>query len=88
LLDTISQNPNVKEITVLAHSMGCELALEALRERATRLGKVGDKIKNVLLLRPTYPSMRFKPICNKWAINRPGLLCSFRRTTQLLSYPE
>jgi esterase/lipase superfamily enzyme len=52
LLDTISQNPNVKEITVLAHSMGCGLTLEALRARAIRSGSVGDKIKNVLLVAP------------------------------------
>jgi esterase/lipase superfamily enzyme len=52
LLDTISQNPNVKEITVLAHSMGCQPTLEALRARAIRSGNVGGKIKNVLLVAP------------------------------------
>ena len=52
LLDTISQNPNVKEITVLAHSMGCALTLDALRARAIRSGSAGDKIKNVLLVAP------------------------------------
>jgi esterase/lipase superfamily enzyme len=52
LLDTLSLNPNVAEITVLAHSMGCAVTLEALRLKAMQSGKVGDKIKNVLLVAP------------------------------------
>jgi esterase/lipase superfamily enzyme len=52
LLDTLSLNPNVAEITVLAHSMGCEVTLEALRSKAMHSGRVGDKIKNVLLVAP------------------------------------
>ena len=50
LLDTLSANPNVNEITVLAHSMGCVVALEALRAIHSR--KFGDKVKNVLLVAP------------------------------------
>jgi esterase/lipase superfamily enzyme len=71
LLDTISQNPNVKEITVLAHSMGCELALEALRERATRLGRVGDKIKNVLLVAPDVSVDAFQTDIQQMGNRRP-----------------
>jgi esterase/lipase superfamily enzyme len=52
LLDTLSLNPNVAEINVLAHSMGCAVTLEALRSKAMHSGKVGDKIKNVLLVAP------------------------------------
>ena len=52
LLDTIAANPNVKEVSVVCHSMGCFLTLEALWSKATRLGKVGDKVKNVLLVAP------------------------------------
>ena len=52
LLYTLSANPNVAEITVLAHSMGCAVTLEALRSKAMRSGRVGDKIKNVLLVAP------------------------------------
>jgi len=50
-LYALSANPNVAEITVLAHSMGCGVTLEALRSKAMRSG-VGDKIKNVLLVAP------------------------------------
>ena len=52
MLETIAANPNVKEINVLAHSMGNWVALEALRRMAARTGKIGAKIKNVMLVAP------------------------------------
>jgi len=53
LLDTLASNPNVKEINVLAHSMGNLVALEALRGKAIGGGgKIGHKIKNVFLVAP------------------------------------
>ncbi len=52
LLDSVAANPNVKEITVLAHSMGNWLTLEALRAKSIRMGRISDKIKNVLLVAP------------------------------------
>jgi esterase/lipase superfamily enzyme len=52
LLETLAANSNVKEINVLAHSMGNWVTLEALRRMATRTGKIGAKIKNVLLVAP------------------------------------
>jgi esterase/lipase superfamily enzyme len=42
----------VKEVTILCHSMGCFLTLEALRSKAVRDGKVGGKVKNVLFVAP------------------------------------
>ena len=71
LLDTISRNPNVKEITVLAHSMGCALTLEALRARATRAGGVGDKIKNVLLVAPDVSADEFPTDIQQMGNKRP-----------------
>jgi esterase/lipase superfamily enzyme len=71
LLDTISQNPNVKEITVLAHSMGCQLTLEALRARAIRSGSVGGKIKNVLLVAPDVAVDVFPTEIQQMGIKRP-----------------
>lgn len=52
LFDLVGANANVREVTVLCHSMGCFLTLEALRSKAVRDGKVGDKVKNVLLVAP------------------------------------
>jgi esterase/lipase superfamily enzyme len=52
LFDLVGANANVKEVTILCHSMGCFLTLEALRSKAVRDGRVGDKVKNVLLVAP------------------------------------
>ena len=52
LLDTIAANPNVKEVSVLCHSMGCSLTFDALSARAMSAGRIGAKIKNVLLVAP------------------------------------
>jgi esterase/lipase superfamily enzyme len=73
LLDTISQNPNVNEITVLAHSMGCQLTLEALRARAIRSGSVGGKIKNVLLVAPDVSVDAFPTEIQQMGNKRPRI---------------
>lgn len=52
LIDTVALSPSVKEITLLCHSMGCLVTLDALRSRSERTGKTGNKIKNVLLVAP------------------------------------
>lgn len=51
-LKTLAQDPNVKDITVLAHSMGTWLAMESLRQMAIRDGRVDPKINNVILASP------------------------------------
>ncbi len=45
-------DPQVDEVSILAHSMGNWLALESLRQMAIREGGVSPKIKNVLLAAP------------------------------------
>jgi esterase/lipase superfamily enzyme len=52
LLDMIAANPRIREVTLLCHSMGCLLSLNALRSKATRTGRIGGKIKNVVLVAP------------------------------------
>ncbi len=51
-LRALAKNPDVGEITVLAHSMGNWVTLEALRQMAIRDGKVAGKIRNVMLAAP------------------------------------
>jgi esterase/lipase superfamily enzyme len=51
-LRALAKNPEVGEITVLAHSMGNWVTLEALRQMAIRDGKVAEKIRNVMLAAP------------------------------------
>jgi esterase/lipase superfamily enzyme len=52
VLSAIAKDPSVGEITVLAHSMGNVVTLEALRQMAIRDGRVAPKIRNVLLAAP------------------------------------
>ncbi len=54
LLDTLAANRDVKEVNILAHSMGNWVTLEALRSRAIGGGKagIGHKVKNVFLVAP------------------------------------
>jgi esterase/lipase superfamily enzyme len=52
LLDAAAKSTDVADITILAHSMGTWLTMEALREMALRNGKVSPKIHNVVLASP------------------------------------
>lgn len=51
-LRTLANDPDVKDITVMAHSMGTWLAMESLRQMAIRDGRVAPKIENVILASP------------------------------------
>ena len=52
LLATIKGNVNVKEVTILCHSMGCLPTLEALHSKALHAGRIGNKVKNVMCVTP------------------------------------
>ena len=56
-LQTLAKDKDVKEITVMAHSMGTWLAMKSLRQMAIRDGRVQPKIKNVILAHPISMSM-------------------------------
>jgi esterase/lipase superfamily enzyme len=71
LLDTIAANGNVKEVTILCHSMGCFLTLEALHSKAVRAGKIGDKVKNVLLVAPDVDVNLFRTQMRQMGSARP-----------------
>ncbi|MQY45020.1 alpha/beta fold hydrolase [Rhizobiales bacterium RZME27] len=51
-LRVLADDKDVREITVLAHSMGTWLAMEALRQMGIRNGHVTSKVKNVILASP------------------------------------
>ncbi|KQV15639.1 esterase [Rhizobium sp. Root1203] len=51
-LRTLAEDPSVKDITILAHSMGTWLAMESLRQMGIRDGHVNSKIHNVILASP------------------------------------
>ncbi|MFS8115226.1 alpha/beta hydrolase [Rhizobium jaguaris] len=52
VLRVLAQDPEVKDITILAHSMGTWLAMESLRQMGIRDGHVDPKIHNVILASP------------------------------------
>ncbi len=52
LLQVLAKSPNVGEVSILAHSMGNWLVLEALRQMGIRNGRVSPKIKSVMLAAP------------------------------------
>ena len=52
VLQTLSLDPEVGEISILAHSMGNWLTLESLRQMAIRSGRINAKIRNVILAAP------------------------------------
>lgn len=57
MLASIAADPEVGEITVMAHSMGSWLTVEALRQMAIRDGRVAPKIENVILASPDRKSV-------------------------------
>jgi esterase/lipase superfamily enzyme len=52
VLQSLARDPQVGEISILAHSMGNWLTMEALRQMAIRDGHVAPKIKNLMLAAP------------------------------------
>lgn len=52
LLQALQRDPNVGEISILAHSMGNWVTLEALRQMAIRDRGLAPKIRNVMLAAP------------------------------------
>ena len=71
VLDGIAANANVKEVTIVCHSMGCFLTLEALHAKALRTGKIGDKVKNVLFVAPDVNINLFRTQMREMGSARP-----------------
>ncbi|WP_244506354.1 alpha/beta hydrolase [Pararhizobium polonicum] len=51
-LKALVEDKNIKDITILAHSMGTWLAMESIRQMAIRDGSLPKKIENVILASP------------------------------------
>lgn len=52
LFQYLARDSEIREVSILAHSMGNWLALEALRQMAIRNGRLPDKFKNIMLAAP------------------------------------
>lgn len=72
LLTFMAKDPNVGEISILAHSMGNVVTLEALRQMAIRNGRILPKIKNVMLAAPDVDSDVFRTIFQELGEPRPA----------------
>lgn len=52
VIRTAAAHPKVKDITIMAHSMGTWLTMESLRQMAIRDGRIIAKVKDVILASP------------------------------------
>lgn len=71
VLKAAADHPQVGEVTVLAHSMGTWLTVEALRQMAIRNGGVPKKIENVILAAPDLDVDVFRQQLADMGPNRP-----------------
>lgn len=69
VLAALDRNPGVREISLLAHSMGNWVTLEALRQMAIRRGAIAGKIRSVMLAAPDVDVDVFRTQINQI---RPG----------------
>jgi esterase/lipase superfamily enzyme len=77
LLDTLASHQSIKEINVVAHSMGNWVTLEALRGRSIRGPRIArggaDKIKNALLVAPDVDLDVFQMQIRRMGAYRPRI---------------
>lgn len=52
IFDMLAAEPAVRDVSIVAHSMGNWVTLEALRQSAIRRGRINAKISNVILAAP------------------------------------
>nr|WP_275787689.1 alpha/beta hydrolase [Rhizobium gei] len=71
-LNGLVQDGHVKDITILAHSMGTWLAMESIRQMAIRQGRLPSKIKNVILASPDIDVDVFARQWSELGDNRPN----------------
>jgi len=73
LLREAAGNPRVKDVVVLAHSMGAWLATESLRQIALEDGRVPAKISNVVLASPDLDVDVFRRQVREMGSDRPRI---------------
>jgi len=88
LLDTLASNRDVKEVNILAHSMGNWVTLEALRGKAIGGGKIGSKIKNVFLVAPDVDVDVFRTQIRRMGNARPRFALFVAQDDKALSLSQ
>jgi esterase/lipase superfamily enzyme len=84
LLEIAAASPSVGEVTILAHSMGSWLAVEALRQIALSTGRVPGKIRNVVLASPDLDTGVFRRQLEDIGPKRPTITLFVARTDRAL----
>jgi esterase/lipase superfamily enzyme len=74
LIELLAANPNVKDINIVAHSMGNWVTLEALRDMSLRTGKIGAKVRIVALVAPDVDVDVFRTEMQGMGKSRPKFL--------------
>lgn len=85
LLTRAAENPNVSDITVMAHSMGNWTMIEALRQMSIRRGRVLPKIKNVIMASPDLDVQVFRSQLLQIAEPRPRITIFLSQDDQALA---
>jgi esterase/lipase superfamily enzyme len=85
LIERAVDKPEVKDITVLAHSMGTYLAMEALRQTAIRKGGLPAKIRNVILASPDIDPFVFGGQFREFGPNPPHVTIFVSRDDRALA---
>jgi esterase/lipase superfamily enzyme len=81
----LAADPQVREVTILAHSMGCWLTLEALRQRAIGAGSIADKIRTVVLASADVDVDVFSTQIRRLGTKRPQMVMFVSQTDKALA---
>ena len=74
LIEMLASDRSVKDINIVAHSMGNWVTLEALRNMSIRTGKIGAKVANVILVAPDVDVDVFRGEMQRMGKSRPRFL--------------
>jgi len=85
LLTVASETPDIREITILAHSMGTWLTMESLRQMAIRNNGVPSKISDVILASPDLDVDVFRQQLADMGPNRPKFTVFVSRDDRALT---
>jgi esterase/lipase superfamily enzyme len=88
VLEMIAADRNVKEVNVLAHSMGNWITLETLRTMSLRNGKIGAKIKNVMLVAPDVDVDVFRTQIARMGKTRPRFALFVSQDDSALAFSQ
>ncbi len=85
LFQYLARDPEVREVSILAHSMGNWLALESLRQMAIRNGGLPAKFKNVMLAAPDVDVDVFRSQIADMGMPRPSFTLFVSRDDRALA---